>query len=153
MKDNLRASDAIVLEATTNAWQIYEQVEPYVGRAGVAYPGLVKLIASARVKTDHRDVLHLARLWAAGLIPEVWVPPQEVRGLRALLAHRRHMVKRRTMLRNRLHSVIHRHNLIPPAGDLFGEDNQDGGRKNFYLRWNICVFDKIWLHCITWKPR
>lgn len=124
MKANLKASDAIVLEATTNAWQIYDQVEAYVGRAAVAHPGLVKVIACARVKTDQRDVLKLARLLAAGLIPEVWVPPQEVRDLRALLAHRRHMVKRRTMLRNRLHSVIHRYNLIPPAGNLFGEANQ-----------------------------
>ena len=125
MKANLKASDAIVLEATTNAWHIYDQVKPYVGWAVVAHPGLVKLIAYARVKTDKRDVLNLARLLAADLIPEVWVPPQEVRDLRALLSHRRHMVKRRTMLKNRLRSVIHRHNLMPPAGDLFGDSNQE----------------------------
>jgi transposase len=125
MKANLKASDAIVIEATTNAWHIYDQVATSVGRAVVAHPGLVKLIAYARVKTDKRDVLNLARLLAADLIPEVWVPPQEVREMRALLAHRRHMVKRRTMLRNRLHSVIHRYNLIPPTGDLFGEHHQE----------------------------
>jgi len=125
MKTNLRSTDAVVLEATTNAWQIYDQVLPYVGRAVVAHPGLVKLIAYARVKTDGRDVFHLARLLAAGLIPEVWVPPQAVRDVRGLLAHRLHMIKTRTMLRNRLHSVIHRHNLIPPAGDLFGIANRD----------------------------
>ncbi len=125
MKANLKSTDAIVLEATTNAWQIYDQVVPYVGRAVVAHSGLVKLIAYARVKTDNRDVLNLARLLAAGLIPEVWVPPQEVRDLRALLAHRLHMVKRRTMLRNRLQSVIHRYNLIPPVGDLYGSTNRD----------------------------
>jgi len=125
MKAHLKSSDAIVIEATTNAWHIYDQVEPYVGRAVVAHPGLVKLIAYARVKTDKLDVLNLARLLAADLIPEVWVPPQEVRDLRALLAHRRHMIKRRTMLRNRLHSVIHRYNLMPPTGDLFGETNQE----------------------------
>jgi len=125
LKVNLKASDAIVIEATTNAWHIYDQVEPYVGRAVVAHPGLVKLIAYARVKTDKRDVLNLARLLAADLIPEVWVPPQEVRDLRALLAHRRHMIKRRTMLQNRLHSVIHRYNLIPPTGDLFATSHQE----------------------------
>jgi transposase len=124
MKANLKSTDAIVLEATTNAWQIYDQVAPYVGRAVVAHAGLVKLIAYAKVKTDHRDVLNLARLLAAGLIPEVWVPPQDVRDLRALLAHRLHIIKRRTMLRNRLHSVIHRYNLVPPSGDLFGSANR-----------------------------
>lgn len=29
------------------------------------------------------------------------------------------------MLRNRLHSVIHRYNLIPPAGDLFAKSHQE----------------------------
>ncbi len=125
MKANLKASDAIVIEATTNAWHIHDQVEPYVGRAVVAHPGLVNLIAYAKVKTDKRDVLKLARLLVADLIPEVWVPPQEVRDLRALLAHRRHMIKRRTMLQNRLHSVIHRYNLMPPTGDLLAESHQD----------------------------
>jgi transposase len=62
LSSNLKSSDAIVLEATTNAWQVYDQVVPYVGRAVVAHSGLVKLIASTRVKTDKRNVLKLARL-------------------------------------------------------------------------------------------
>jgi hypothetical protein len=62
---HLQSTDALVLEATTNAWTFYDQVAPRVGRAVVAHPGLVKVIASARVKTDNRDVLHLARLLAA----------------------------------------------------------------------------------------
>ncbi len=116
---HLRPTDALVLEATTNTWTFYDQIAPLVGRCVVAHPGLVKVIASARVKTDNRDVLHLARALAANLIPEVWVPPLEVRELRALLAHRRRLVKMRTMTRNRLNSVIHRYNLTPPRGELF----------------------------------
>ena len=116
---HLHPTDAVVLEATTNAWTFFDQVAPRAGRTVVAHPGLVKVIASARVKTDNRDVLHLARLLAANLIPEVWVPPQPVRELRALLAHRRRLIKMRTMTRNRLNSVIHRYNLTPPRGELF----------------------------------
>ena len=122
---HLQPTDAVVLEATTNAWTFYDQVAPRVGRAVVAHPGLVKVIASARVKTDNRDVLQLARLLAANMtevtlvIPEVWVPPLEVRELRALLSHRRRLIKMRTMTRNRLNSVIHRYNLTPPRGELF----------------------------------
>jgi len=116
---HLHPSDAIVLEATTNAWTFYDQIVPHAGRPVVAHPGLVKVIASARVKTDNRDVLHLAQLLAANLIPEVWVPPLEVRELRALLSHRRRLIKMRTMTRNRLTSVIHRYNLAPPRGELF----------------------------------
>ena len=116
---HVHPTDAIVLEATTNAWTFYDQVAPHAGRTVVAHPGLVKVIASARVKTDNRDVLHLAQLLAANLIPEVWVPPLDVRELRALLAHRRRLIKMRTMCRNRLNSVIHRYNLTPPRGELF----------------------------------
>ncbi len=119
LPQHVQPTDAVVLEATTNAWMFYDQVAPHAGRTVVAHPGLVKVIASARVKTDNRDVLHLAKLLAANMIPAVWVPPLEVRELRALLAHRRRLVKMRTMTRNRLNSVIHRYNLTPPRGELF----------------------------------
>ena len=93
---HLKLTDALVLEATTNTWTFYDQIALRVGRCVVAHPGLVKVIASARVKTDNRDVLHLAHALAANLIPEVWVPPLEVRELRALHSHRRRLVKMRT---------------------------------------------------------
>ncbi len=118
-KKRLQKTDALVIEATTNAWDFYDEVVPLVGRAVVANAGKIKLIAEARVKTDKHDVLRLARLLAAGLIPEVWVPPIEVRELRSLLAHRRRLVKMQTMLKNRLHSLLHRHHLLPPEGDPF----------------------------------
>ena len=119
MHKHLHLTDAVVIEATTNAWTFYDQVAPRVGRAVVAHAGLVKVIASARVKTDKIDVVHLARLLAGNWIPEVWVPPLEVRELRSLLSHRRRLIKMRTMTRNRLNSVIHRYNLNPPRGELF----------------------------------
>jgi len=42
----------VVIEATTNAWHIYDQLVPLVGRVVVAHPAKVKQIAAARVKTD-----------------------------------------------------------------------------------------------------
>src|SRR5258707_1134059 len=81
---HLRAADAVVLEATTNAWHLVDQLTPLVASVTVAHPLMVKLISAARVKTDARDSVNLARLLAAGLIPEVWVPPPAVRELRAL---------------------------------------------------------------------
>ena len=116
---NLLPTDAVVIEATTNAWAIDDLLAPRVGRAVVVHPAKVKLIAAARVKTDKVDVLSLAQLLRADLLPEVWVPPQHVRDLRALLAHRRRLVSLQTTAKNRLHSVLHRLNLRPPAGDAF----------------------------------
>ena len=118
-RQQLTPADAVVLEATTNAWHLYDQVAPLVAAVTVCHPLMVKLISAARVKTDPRDALNLARLLAAGLVPAVWVPPAEVRELRALVSHRQRLVRQRTQARNRLHSVLHRHNLVGPAGKPF----------------------------------
>jgi hypothetical protein len=69
---NLHPTDALVIEATTNAWVIYDLLSSLVGRAVVVHPAKVKLIAEARVKTDKVDVLTLAQLLRADMLPEVW---------------------------------------------------------------------------------
>jgi transposase len=116
MDEHLAATDAVVLEATTNAWEFYDQLRPRVASVTIAHPFLVKLVVATRVKTDARDTLNLARLLAAGLIPAVWVPPAEVRNLRVLVAHRRRLIQQRTRARNRLRSLLHQRNLVPPTG-------------------------------------
>jgi transposase len=121
----LLPTDAVVLEATTNAWTIYDQVVSLVARVVVAHPAKVRLIAEARVKTDKVDVLTLAKLLRADMLPEVWVPPTHVRDLRALLSHRRRLVTLQTTAKNRLQSVLHRLNLKPPQGDLFAHKQRD----------------------------
>jgi transposase len=121
---NLSARDCVVIEASTNTWELYDITATKAGKVVVAHPFAVALIAKARVKTDKKDVFRLARLLVGGLIPEVWVPPIPVRELRTLIAHRRRLIKLRTMTRNRLHSLVHRHNLILPEGGAFAEKNQ-----------------------------
>ncbi|GHO68287.1 hypothetical protein KSC_071790 [Ktedonobacter sp. SOSP1-52] len=96
-----------------------DQLRSLVASVTVAHPLLVKLITTARVKTDVRDTLHLAQLLAAGLIPAVWIPPQDVRELRALIAHRTRLIRQRTQAKNRLRSTLHRYNIVPPPGGLF----------------------------------
>jgi len=123
LKKNLRASDHVVLESTTNAWHVYDLLSPVVARVVVANPFKVKQIAHARVKTDIRDTLILARLLAANLVPEVWVPPAHVRELRQLLSQRRQLVETHTQMVNRMHSVAHRHHLSHARGKRFNEKN------------------------------
>lgn len=123
-KANLLPTDDVVIEATTNAWHIYDLVLPLVNRVLVAHPPQVKWIAEARVKTDRHDVLRLAHLLAADLIPEVWVPPIPVRQLRSLLAHRRRMVSMGTRARNHLHSLLHRYAIQAPQGKIFSQKHR-----------------------------
>ena len=126
---HLCITDAVVLEATTNAWHLCDQLYPLVSSVTVAHPNLVKLITTARVKTDARDTLHLARLLAAGLIPAVWIPPQDVRELRGRGAHRARLIRQRTQAKNRLRSTLHRSNIIPPSAGLFTPAQQSWWEK------------------------
>lgn len=123
LKKNLRATDHVVLESTTNAWHVYDLLEPLAKRVVVANPIKVKQIASARVKTDIRDTLILARLLAANLVPDVWVPPAHVREMRQLLSQRRQLVETHTQIVNRMHSVAHRHHLKHERGKRFNAKN------------------------------
>jgi transposase len=121
LKKHLCSSDQVVIESTTNAWHVYDLLAPWVERVVVANPIRVKQIAQARVKTDIRDTLILARLLAANLVPDVWVPPAHVREMRQLLSQRRQFVETHTQIVNRMHSVAHRHHLQHERGKRFNE--------------------------------
>jgi transposase len=123
-RKHLRPSDEVALEATSNAWYVHDLLEPLVSRAVVGVTQQIKLIAAALVKTDRKDALTLARLLAVKMIPPVWVPPQPVRDLRALINHRQRLVQTQTRLKNRLHSVLHRQQVVPPEGEVFSQDNR-----------------------------
>lgn len=120
---HLLPTDAVVIEATTNSWWFVDLVQPLVLAVTVAHPRQLQLITTARVKTDARDALKLAKLLAAGLIPGIWIPPVHVRELRGLIAHRARLVSQRTQARNRLQSVLHRHQIVPP-GKPFAAKNR-----------------------------
>ena len=115
---HLQASDVVVLEACSLAWTLYDQLAPLVSQVVVVHAGHVKLIASSLIKTDKRDALVLARLLAANLISGVWVPPQSVRELRALISQRMQLVKQRRAAKSRLRALLLRHLITPPAGDI-----------------------------------
>ena len=127
---NIQPTDYVVIESTTNAWHIYDLLEPLAEKVVVANPIKVKQIAQARVKTDIRDTLILARLLAANMVPDVWVPPAQVRELRYLLSQRRHLVGMHTATVNRMHSVAHRHHLSHPKGKRFNEKNTKWQKDN-----------------------
>jgi transposase len=120
---NLKTGDAVVLETTSNVWDIYDVVAPLVTKTVVAHAGKVRQIAEARVKTDKEDVKRLITLLIANIVPEVWVPPMHVRELRSLISFRWRLSKQIAMSKNRLHSVVQRFNLNPPEGQLLADSN------------------------------
>jgi len=123
MKKNLTKQDEVVLEMTTNTWQLYDELVEYAGLVTVVHPPHVALITRSQVMTDKIAASILARLLAKGLLVGIWVPPQEIRELRGLVAQRQKMTRLATQAKNRLHAVIQRHHLKPPAGNPFAKTN------------------------------
>jgi transposase len=121
MKKNLTRQDEVVLEMTTNTWQLYDELSEYAGSVRVVHPPHVALITRSQVMNDKIAASILARLLAKGLLVGIWVPPQEIRELRGLVAQRQKMTRLATQAKNRLHAVIQRHHLKPPAGNLFAK--------------------------------
>jgi transposase len=111
-KKNIGQGDIVVLETTTNVWTIYDVVAPLASWVLVANAAEVWELAGARVKTDKEDIKRLLKLLVGGIVPEVWVPPMHVRELRAFISYRARLVTTATMIRNRLQSLLHKHNLM-----------------------------------------
>ena len=65
-----------------------------------------KAIAQAKVKTDKVDAHVLAQLLRCDFLPAVWQPDETTRRLRELTGRRSALVGQRTMMRNRIHSVL-----------------------------------------------
>src|SRR3972149_828235 len=147
---NLGAGDAVVIETTTNVWDIYDIVAPLATRAVVAHAGAVRQIAEARVKTDKEDVKRLIRLLIADIVPEVWGPPTQVREMRGMISYRNRLVKTNTMIRNRLHSLLHRHNLMLPEGGLtdkaWWEAQTISALEKIQMRQELAMLEEIGRH-------
>jgi transposase len=71
-------------------------------------------------KTDKLDARGLAILLRNGTLPEVWIPPSELRDQRELLRLRIFLVRLKTRVKNRIHGTLARYNIQVPGADLFG---------------------------------
>jgi transposase len=112
----LTKDDEAVIEAMTGSWITYDLLIQHAGRVLVVHPYHVKLIGSSFIKTDKRDALTLAKLLAANILPEVWVPPMHVRELRSLIYHRHKLAQRRATAKNRVRGILALHRVIGPRG-------------------------------------
>lgn len=122
MKKTITHQDAVVLEMTTNTWELYDELSPCAHSVTVVHPPHVALITRSQVMNDKIAASILARLLAKGLLVSIWVPPVEVRELRALVAQRTKMTRMATQAKNRLHATLQRHHIVPPTGNLFHAD-------------------------------
>jgi transposase len=118
----LTPQDSVVVEMTTNTYLFYDTLLPHVHSVIAVHSPSVSLVTRVAVKTDKKAALALAQLLAAGMLTGVWIPPHEVRDLRALIARREKMVHLSSLAKNRLHSLLHRNHLVLPEKNPFSPE-------------------------------
>jgi transposase len=72
------------------------------------------------VKNDERDAANLADLLRMGRLPESWIAPPEIRGLRELVRYRHKLVGIRTSCKDQIHAVLAKCGIFVPMADVFG---------------------------------
>jgi transposase len=96
-------------EAGPCGYELYRQVVAAGHDCVVVAPSLIPTKPGARIKTNRRDCLSLARLDRAGELTAVWVPDAEQEALRDLSRAREDMKIVDKQLRQRLSGFLLRH--------------------------------------------
>src|SRR5712691_3939795 len=116
----LPARSVIAVEASGSYSWLVDEMERSGHRPKLANPLQAKRRMGLTKKTDKLDAKGLAILLRNGTLPEVWIPPSELRDQRELLRLRIFLVRLRTRVKNRIHGTLARYNVQVPGADLFG---------------------------------
>ena len=109
-----------VIESMTGARFVHDTLEQLGWDVLIADAQKVKGLAPLACKTDRIDARVLAVLSQRDLVPAIWLPGPEVRSEREQARFRSHLVKHRSMLKNRIHSTLISFGKPCPVTDLFG---------------------------------
>jgi transposase len=118
----------VVIEACWNWGVLYDLLEQTAGVAKVvlSHPAKNRIIADAQIKNDRIDAHALATLLRGDFVAKVHVPIKDVRRRKNLVRQRLWLARLRTMIRNRIHTVIDRHPQMerPEVKDIFCKKGQ-----------------------------
>ena len=106
--DSLHPSNntKVVMESSGMWYNIYECLSKRHLDVRLSNPVKTRAIASAKIKTDKLDAVKLADLLRGGYIAECYIPTKETMELRELVRHRAALVRMRTKLKNKIHSIM-----------------------------------------------
>ena len=116
----------VVVESTFNWYWLVDGLQSAAIPVTLAHTAGLAAISSAKVKTDRRDAVTLARLLRAGMIPPAYIYPPEHRPTRDLLRHRWDLVAMRATEYRRLRLLLNQHGIWDIGlGDLKAVDEEE----------------------------
>jgi transposase len=118
---SIERQSSVAMEATGNwYWYIdYLQQNGFDTKLGNSRK--LKIIAETTCKTDKIDSKILADLSRLNFLPTCYIPTKQVRDLREILRYRIFLVRMRTMIKNRIHSILSKLWIDHGFSDLFGK--------------------------------
>jgi transposase len=120
----------VAIESTGNLWiPIYNRLEDEHVHTILTNPKKTRLIAEAKIKTDKLDARILADLLRANLLSASYVPPQEIREQRSIVRERARLAQVRTIIKNRIHTILDKHSIKTPYTDISGKHSLEWLRK------------------------
>jgi len=117
----LPENSPIAIESVGNWYWMVEAMEQAGHTPLLVHPRKAKLMMGRINKTDKLDARGLAMLKLNGSLPEVWIPPAEIRDQRELSRMRMALVSVRTKFKNRIHATLAKYAIvIADVSDIFG---------------------------------
>lgn len=118
-----------VVEATWNwEWLVYLLQEEGVDMK-LANPLQLKMNTTARAKTDKSDAQMLAELDMVDFIPKCYISVRDERGRLKVVRNREHLLKVRTIIKNRTYATLAMLNLHFRGSNMFGLKGRDWLRR------------------------
>lgn len=122
----LPAGSPIAIESVGNWYWMIAAMEQAGHLPILVNPKKAKLLMGNINKTDKLDARGLAMLNLNGSLPEVWIPPAELRDQRELSRMRMSMVGVRTQFKNRIHATLAKYAIeINEVSDIFGKTGRE----------------------------
>jgi transposase len=116
----------VAIESVGNWYWMIEAMEEAGHQPILVHPRKAKLLMGLINKTDKLDAKGLAMLNLNGSLPQVWIPPAELRDQRELSRMRMALVDVRTKFKNRIHATLAKYALtIEGVSDIFGKQGRE----------------------------
>jgi len=154
VKEILQPPIEVAVEACNGWYWVVDGLEKMGAKVHLAHPLKTKLIAESKVKTDKIDAKALFNLLRTDFLPESYIAPQEVREAREVHRHRAALVKIRTSVKNRVHSLLSKHGIFFKLSDIFGTKGRESLQQILPQLKPICQEElKRYLSLIDWLDK
>lgn len=115
------AGSPVAVETIGNWYWIVDEIEEAGMIPHLVHARKAKLMMGMINKTDKLDARGINRLQRNGVLPDVWIPPGDLRDKRELPRTRMMLAQERTRIKNRIHSILAKYALhIEGVSDTFG---------------------------------